>query len=156
MQADVGPGPLQYDNMNQDPTKGLEFEISHEFNKNWLLRATYTSISEKPDLSFREADRLGSLLINYHKGKWNSNLITTYNSERKSPIGGSTDNRINLDGYWQVYGKICYKIQREWQIYLQAKNMLNDNYVTPATTARLTEGIQNRSRELMTGVIWNY
>jgi outer membrane cobalamin receptor len=156
VRADVGPGPLIYVNQDQDPTKGIELEFSHEMNKNWLMRATYTNITTKPDLSFREADHLASLLLNYQKGRWNANLIAVYQSERKSPTGGSTDNRIDLDGYWQFYGKLSYNVQPKWKVYLQAKNMLNEDYLTPASTTNLTEGIQNRGREIMAGVIWEY
>jgi len=156
IQADVGPGPLMFDNKNQDPTKGVELEVSRAINKDWLLRATYTHISEKPDLSFREADHLVSLLLNYHSGDWNASLIATYQSERKSPTGGSTDNRISLDDYWQLYGKLCYKLNPDIQAFVQVKNLLNEDYVTPSTSADLTEGIKNRGGEFMMGVVWSY
>lgn len=156
VQANVGGGTPQYQNVDQDPSKGFEFELSHEINNRWLLRTTYTHILEKPDLSFRETEQLASLMVNYHQGKWNANLIATWNSQRETATNGSNNNRLTLNEYWQTFSKVSYRLNPDWQSYVQVKNLLNENYLTPARSANLTEGIKNRGRETLAGIIWRF
>jgi len=58
---------LQFQNINQDSSRGIEFEISHELNQHWLLQATYTQIIDNTDSSIREAEQLASFMLNYQK-----------------------------------------------------------------------------------------
>ncbi len=155
-QTATGTGALQYNNVYQDPAKGLEFELSHELNEHWLLRATYTYISDKPELSFREAEQLTSLMVNFQQGKWNANLIATWCDEREMLTGGSGTSRISLNDYWQLFGKVNYNFNHNWRGFVQVKNMSDEDYLTPASSSKLTEGIPNRGREIMVGVIWHF
>lgn len=83
IQEDIGGGTLQFKNVNQDPSKGFEFEISHELNRHWLVRVSYTNFTEIPDSSLAEADQFASLMINYQRNMWNANLIASYFDQRK-------------------------------------------------------------------------
>ena len=152
MQIPAGSGVGQYANEDQDPTKGFEFEYSHEVNEHWLLRAAYTYIYEKPDLSFREASQLASLMVNYQQGSWNANLITTWHDERELPAVDSNGDRITLDDEWLLSGKLSYNFNPNWQSFVQVKNLLDEDYSTPATSAVLTEGVPNRGREILVGM----
>jgi outer membrane cobalamin receptor len=155
--ASIGIGSTrQLQNVIQEPTKGFELDLSHEPSKHWLVRASYTHLSERPDLSYREAEQLASVMVNYQNGKWNANLIAAYQGAREMPIGGSYVNHLVLDGYWQVYGKLSYSIKGSWQTFVQAKNLLDEDFLTPAETAALIEGVQNRGREVLVGVIWDF
>lgn len=155
VQTGSGGGLLQYENGNQDPTKGFEFELSHELNEHWLWRTTYTHFSEKPDISFRETDRLASLLVNYQRGKWNANLIATYHGEREMSTDNSDSTRITLDSDWLLFGKLLYNITSDWQAFVQGKNLLDEDNLSPPINAVLTEGIPDRGRELLVGIIWH-
>jgi outer membrane receptor protein involved in Fe transport len=113
-------------------------------------------MSEKPDLSFREADKIASVTINYQQNRLNGNLIAIYHGERETPIGGDINNRITLPDYWLLMGKINYQLAPGWQAFIQAKNMLDENYKTPATVTVLSEGVPNRGREILAGVGWEF
>ncbi len=156
VQTSTGSGTQQSENVDQDPTKGFEFELSHELNEHWLLRGTYTYISEKPDLSFRETDQLASLMVNYQQGNWNANLTATYHNERDMPAVDSNNNRIALDDYWQLFGKLSYNFTSDWQAFVQVKNLLDEDYLTPPVTAALSEGVPNRGREILAGIKWRF
>ena len=147
---------LQYENVDQEDVHGFEIEFSHEFNNHWLLRASYTYMHEIANLSFRETDQLASLMINYQQARLNANLIATYHDKREMPTGGSDSNRITLDDYWQLFGKLSYNFSPGWQAYVQAKNLLDEDYLTPASNALLTEGVPNRGREILAGAIWKF
>ena len=155
VQADDGTGVLQFENIDQDPAKGVELEVSQEINKQWLVRASYTHLTEKPDLSFREADRLASFMVNYQRDRVNANLVATYSGERDMPTGSDINNRIILDDYWLLFGKFSYRVSSNWRAYLQVKNLLDEDYLTPAIATNLSEGVPNRGREILAGITWN-
>jgi len=154
--VDIGNGTSQYKNMSQDPTQGIELELSHELNTAWLLRFNLTHFTAKPDLSFREADHLGSFSINYQSHKWNANLISSYTGKRKSSIEGDINKRITLDDYWQLFAKLNYNITDDLSLFLQVKNLQNKKYVTPTATSSLNEGTPNRGQELLAGLDWKF
>lgn len=147
----LGTGLQQFQNAKQDLVKGFEFELSQELSTNWLLRGTFTKITERPDFSYRESDNLASLIVNYNSGKWNANVSAVRVGTRKMPTGGSEFNRIRLDGYWYVAGKVSYEITETAQLFLKAKNLFDERYLTPTTAANLNEGVPNRGREIMLG-----
>jgi len=155
-QTIVSGSVRQWGNTDIDNTKGFEGEFSYELVEGWLFRATHTRLAQLPDESFREADTLSSLLLNYQYGRWNGNIAAIYNGERESATGGDFSNRILLDDYWLVYGKISYALSEEWQTELQVKNLFDRNYSTPAQNAGLIEGISNRDSEILVRVIWNF
>ena len=143
---------FQFSNIDQDPVKGLEFELSWELSDHWLLTSNYTHFLEKPTSSFRESDNLASITINYQHAYWNANLAGSYIGERNMSTNGSDDNLINLDPYWQWYGKIIYKFNRKLSGYIQIKNILDKDYQSPPYNANQTEGIPSRSRQVTSGV----
>jgi len=122
----IGNG-MSYDNIAQEPTKGFELELSHEFSERWLTRATYTYFSENSNLSFREADRLASLNINYRRRLWNANLSAIYSGEREMLSRHTDSGIISLD-----------------------------DYVTPGSSTALREGIQNRGLEMLFGIDYQF
>ena len=153
---DAGGGAFKYQNVSQNPTKGFEFELSHELSERWLMRASYTYINEKTYLSFREADSLSSLMMNYQQSKWNANLIVSHAAKRKMATGNSNTNLITLNDYWQLFGKLRYSFTDNFTAYIQAKNLLDKNYYTPPVNTALNEGIPNRGREILLGLSWQY
>ncbi len=156
VQIELNNGTTQFQNKDQDPTQGIEFELSQELNSNWLLRASYSYIIDKPDLSFREADQSGSMSANYQYHKWNANLVATYTGEREFSTNGNSTTLITLDDYWLVYGKLQYNFTLALEVFLQAKNLLDENYTTPTASSSLNEGVPNRGRELLAGLSWKF
>jgi len=153
VQMDNGGGTHQYTNVQQDPIKGVEFELSHELNRSWLVRASITRIIEKPDPSFREADNKGSFTINYQNARWNANLVSSYFGEREMTAGA---NRITLEDYWVIFAKLQYHVTDQLETFIQAKNLLDEDYLTPASGSNLTKGIPNRGREFLLGLNWKF
>jgi len=153
IQTDIGGGTLQYTNMRQDPIKGVELEVSQELNKHWLLRASFTHLIEKPELSFREASNKGSLIINYQQTRWNANLVANYADKRQTLING---NQVYISDYWLLFAKLQFNVSAQLETFIQAKNLLDEDYLTPSTSSSLTEGIPNRGRELLLGLAWKF
>jgi len=156
IREDIGGGTTEFKNADQDPSKGFEFEISHEINKHWLLRASYTNFTEMPATSLDEADQFGSLMLNYQYNKWNANVIASYFDERMTLTGGNNNIPLTLDDYWQVFAKVRYNVYNDIQTYIQIKNLLDEAYQTPTASKRITEGTPNRGREILLGAIWSF
>jgi len=141
-------------NLDEEETsQGIEMEASLQISAPWLIRATFTRMTELPASALREADTLGSVMINYEQNAWNFNLIGIYHSEREMLSG---DSILSLDDYWLLNSKLCYQYNKNWQLFIQAKNLLDEEYETTAQGNGLVEGIPNRGRELGVGVIWKF
>jgi len=149
-------GTRIFENEDQDPSKGFEFELSHELNDHWLLRTTYTHITDTPELSFRESDQLASIMVNYQQGNWNANVFVIYHNDQDMPALDSNGNRITLDDYSLLSGKLNYNFSSDWQGFVQAKNLLDKDYSTPPASDDLTEGVPNRGREILAGIVWQF
>jgi len=143
-----------YTNLNEEETsQGLEMEASLQISAPWLLRATFTRMTELPASALREADTFGSMMINYEKNAWNFNLIGIYHGEREMLSGNTI---LSLDDYWLLNSKLCYQYNKNWQLFIRAKNLLDEDYQTTAQDDSLVEGISNRGRELGVGATWKF
>ena len=143
----------KFENVSQDPSKGTELELSHEFTANWHLRLTYTYIFETPQATFREADQLASIICNYNKRKWNANVSAIYANERRSGEGA---NRIVLSDYWLLATKVSYDFNKSCRGFIQIKNLLDEKYFTPTSRSVLTTGVANRGREFLVGFSYSF
>ena len=139
----------EYLNKDQDPSKGVELELSHQMGQRLLLRGTYTQLIEAPNVTFYEAERFASLMANYQQTRWNANLTATWFSERASPVSGSPTITTDLDAYWLVAGKLTFSVNSDVKIFGQVKNIDDEDYLTPGAQP-------NRGREIMFGVNWEY
>jgi iron complex outermembrane receptor protein len=147
-------GIRTYANMDEEETyQGVEMEGSLQLTPQWMLRATLAHLTEPPDSAFREADTTGSLIINFDKKAWNFNIAGVYHGNREMLSGNTL---LSLDDYWLVNGKIRYHYNKNWQLFLQAKNLLDEQYETAAQGNGLVEGIANRGREVSAGVTWKF
>ncbi len=124
VQVNSGNG-FVFDNVEQEPSKGVELEVSHQLTESWLVGGTYTYFLETPTLSFRESDNLASFRVNYQQANWNGNLAANYQSNKDMPARDSNGERITLDGFWQLFGKVRYYLRSDLQIFIQGKNLLN-------------------------------
>lgn len=142
----------QFVNAEQDEnSQGVEMEYLAQLGADWQLRAQYSFFNTLPESSFRQADNLASLIVNYQHEKWNINVSANHAGEREM-LSGS--NKVSLNAYWLANTKVQYRFNDDTNIYLQAKNMFNEKYLTPSQGTALTRGIPNRGRELSVGLDW--
>ena len=147
---------LQYLNQNQDPVKGVEFELSHQLTQNTLVRVNASHFITLPDASFRESEQLFSFIVNHQIDRWNINLAASWYDESAMIINNNAPQLETLDDYWLVYAKIHYQFNHVLSAYAQVKNALDDDYLTPPESESLPNGISNRSREVMFGISYTF
>jgi len=149
---------LAYVNRDEDPSKGFEFEWRQQLYEHWLLRGSYTHFTELPASSFREAEQMASVMVNYQRANWDANLIVTYQGARSMHLLDSSGERLGLDSYWLLFAKLQYRFNSQWQTFVQVKNLLGERYRTPANdpTSTLSEGTPNRGRAIQVGMVWQF
>jgi outer membrane receptor protein involved in Fe transport len=149
----IGNNIRSFANTESNQAHGFELEANYQINNNWLLRGTVTHFTQLPDTAFREADTLGSLLINYRQDHWNWNLTAVYHDQREMLNGNI---KQSIDSYWLFNTKLRYKFNKSWSSYAQIKNLLDKNYQTTSQGSGLIEGVPNRGREWVIGVEYRF
>lgn len=155
-EAPTDLGIPQFQNTEQETAKGFELELSYQFSQDWLVRTTYTHMTEIPKESFRQATELGSIIANYQHERWNGNLIATWHGERELVALDTNGNRKVLSDNVMLNTKIGYQHNAEWEGSLHVKNMMDKDDHAPALGATLTEGVINRGREILLDVKWSF
>ena len=149
-------GIPRFENVNQDPSKGIELEYSEQINSAVLIKATYTHITDKPDINFREAAQLGSLTVNFQHSEYNANLVATWHDERELAATDAQSQRIKLASNWLWFAKFSIQHNQQLQSFLQVKNPTDKQYSSPSLGAALTDGVASRGREILLGINWKY
>ena len=139
---------------NEESFSGLELEIQYFWDENWSLRAGGSHFFNQAASSFRESEYLGFLALNYQERKFNVNLSANYAGSRERLDQGSSD-LVELDGYWDINAKALYNFSVDWEFFIQAKNLLNHRFTSPAQ-GELENGVPNRGLELSVGAKWKF
>jgi iron complex outermembrane receptor protein len=134
-------------------SRGLEFELMKQLNSHWQVRAQYSVFNTLPSTAFRQADNIASAIVQYEENNWVLNLSANYAGERKMMVGNAL---VGLDKYWLVNGKLQYSLRDNSKLYLQIKNMADEDYLTPSQGSILTQGAPNRGREFSVGFDWRF
>jgi iron complex outermembrane receptor protein len=142
-----------YANSDEESSQGFELAGRWQPIKPLQLRATLTRYTVLPDSAFREADTLGSLLMNYSHANWNLNLAAVHHGDREM-LTVVPNQVLDLDAYWQVTGKLLFDLGDGVQWWLQAKNLLDEDIETGGQGSRMEEGMPNRGHEFGVGVLW--
>ncbi len=133
---------------------GAGLRMDWQLNSQWMLRGHLSSFRDLPDAYFREADRLSSLNVNYHNGRWNWNLSAIYQGERQYQL--TTTQRATLDSLWYANSQLRYEISEQTSIALAVKNAFDKDYFTPAQGTGLAGGVPNRGREASINIDWQF
>ncbi|RLU02805.1 MAG: hypothetical protein D9N11_07330 [Ketobacter sp.] len=128
---------------------GMEVDYAVQLSEQWRLQANGTALRNLPSSDYREADRLASFVLNYCTGPWNFNLNANYEGAREMRVG--TDF-VKLEDYWLLNTKWIYSINQSTNLYLNGRNILNEDYGTPTRLSLHTSPMPNRGREFVVGV----
>ena len=151
--VDVNNGK-RYENSDSDEkSRGIEFEFHKTLNKHWSLRSGYTHFLHKPVSAFRESEFMVFAMLNCQFKKWNVNVSANYLSDKRRII--ASGGQSTLDGFWNVNGKVSYRISDVLKAYIQIKNIFHEQHLTPAQ-GTLNGGIPSRGMEATIGVNWNF
>ena len=138
----------------QEISHGFEVELKAQIGESWMISSNVTHLSKLPSSDYLESDWMGTFMVNYQRASWNWHIATTYTGGRQmlSPEGGF----IDISDYWVTQSKFIYSFNKEWSLSLQAKNLFDETYKSPAEGDELPEGIINRGRELSATVYFDF
>ena len=128
---------------------GMEMDYGVQLSQQWRLQVNASALRNLPSSDFREADRLASWVLNYHTGRWNFNVNANYAASREIRVGSDP---VKLDDYWLLNTKWTYKVTPSASVYLNGRNILDEDYGTPNRLALHTQPMPNRGRELVLGI----
>ena len=136
-------------NVDEQKKRGMEVNLKHNLNDNVDIQASYTYIRVKNSYDnqgflkdYHYAPNTYRLGINYHDGKWNTNIwlravtgaSTAFNT-RYSPYYGTVDTQSYLDeNYLTIDMAITYKASHNISIFAKGYNLLNEKYAEQAGT----------------------
>jgi outer membrane receptor protein involved in Fe transport len=139
-------------NSHDEFSDGLELELQQQLTQAWSLRATYTDFFTLPKTSFREAEQLASLELNFKRGAWNWNLLS-YHQSARTALGGN-NSLHELADFWVVNTKLRYSLNSSYSLSLLFKNVEDSAFATPAQGVNLPQGVPNRGREWSLVLDW--
>ncbi len=139
-------------NSTNEFSDGLEVEMQYRLNQSWSARLTHTNFFTLPKTAFREADELASAEVNFNQGAWNWNLLTYHQGERQTLDAKNTLHR--LADFWVINSKLAYRVSESLTLSVQAKNLDDQYFLTPAQGVNLSQGIPNRGREMRIALNW--
>ena len=147
-------GLNQIQNSDQDPSRGLELEFSQELFSWAILRGSLTQFFTMPQQSYREAERMASLLADVQYGRFGANLMGTWHGRRESP--SLNGGRIELEDYVVLNAKVRVAFHAQVESFVQVKNITNRQHLAPFSSATSSHGAPSRGAEALVGVQWDY
>ncbi len=130
-------------------------EIMANITQNLQLRGSMTHFTEKPDSSFRESKNIASLIINFHKEKWNYNLSGYFHDEKQFESRTSPE-LLELDSFIVVNTKLQYTVFYDTIVFGAIHNLFYEEYFTPPGNDTNPTGIPNQGRTIIIGVTQSF
>lgn len=152
--APSNSGRLMFENARLKDTRGMELEMYHHFNSSWSSRLSLMHLFNNAQESFKEADTVGSISVNYQQAHWHANLSSVYHGTRETVV--SNTDRIKLKDYWLLNGKLVYQWNSDWTTDIQIKNLLDKSYKTPNNNAPMPNPVPNRGREFLASMTYRF
>jgi outer membrane receptor protein involved in Fe transport len=151
---DNSVAPNTFSNQRGDEySQGLELEYTINLLSHWRLTNQFSVVNNIASSDFQQAETLASLILNYSNKPWNVNIASHYAGEREFLALGTPQT---LDAYWQINGKMQFAIDQKQSLYLQIKNLLDEDYATPVGRSDIAIPVPNRGREVALGYRWDF
>jgi len=132
---------------------GFEVELLSDIYENFFLRSSLSIVTDTEDVMFRNVSETGSIVLNWHKDKFNTNVSGYYHGDSEGDFGGT---RVKIDDFFEFSANVMYKIDSYSTLFLQAKNLLDENYVTPFEGITHPDGVIGRGRRVYVGINYRF
>lgn len=122
------------ENVDKQKKRGLELSVNHNLNDNVDLVASYSYIEVKQDNGtgfvkdwnyIPNTYRLG---VNYHDGKWDSNIWLRAASGGATHMYSATKRSYADSSYLTVDLSVTYKATKDLSFYAKGYNLFNEAY----------------------------
>lgn len=146
-------GQISRGNADSDKSNGIEIELTHQLNENWLVRSTYT-LMDKPEVSLREAETLASLEIAYNHNKWQASVNGYYQGTKEFIAPGNVLQQG--ESLTMLNASIDYQFNEDTRIFFSIKNLLDTEHFAVPEANLLEQGVPIRGRNGKLGVEYRF
>lgn len=141
---------------------GIEFEWQWRWAEHWQSRVALSHIFHPGDDSNRDANNLLGASLSYQRGAFVCSLLLNYQgdkidaNEQDFPANIHTleQTRLSARSLWNVH--MSYQLMPDWELFLQANNLLDKSYLNPAARRENYVGVPGEGRSVNMGVRWQY
>lgn len=146
-----------FSNGGEESIRGIELEVNAELTHNLTLRSTFTHFVDLPERSLRESSNMASLILNYHKGKWNFNISANWQDDKQFQYKtGEGVELKDLSSFSIFNSKLAYQLTSDTTLFTSVSNVLDKEYFTPPQETNNLLGVPNRGRQIEIGVNWAF
>jgi len=132
---------------------GVEVEFLSDVHEDIFLRSSISIVTDSEDVMFRNVSKTASMVLNWHKDKFNTNISSYYHGKSEGDFGGT---RIKINDFFEFYANIMYKLSAHSRLFLQAKNLFDEEYVTPFEGISHPDGVIGRGRRVYAGIDYRF
>ncbi len=146
----------------QQSISGLEVEWQYQWRDHWRTHLAMTHIIEPVGFIRSESSNLLGGGLSYSDQRWTVALLLNYQGSRRDPNEQDIPSNITTTEYTNFGGRtlfgahVSYKAGSDVDLYLDAKNLLNKNYASPAGRPLNYVGVPGEGRTLTAGLRWNF
>lgn len=146
------PNGRIFANLASLETSGWELDASSKID-NWLLRLTYTHLTETVEHPQNVSNRMFSTILNYQQGAWNVNLNGHYQNQMEQDINNAGQlATLPIPASWVWNSAIRYNWSDHITWIAQVQNLADEETISPTKLAPLKEGLPNRGRTFSLGI----
>ena len=132
---------------------GIEVEFLSDVHEDIFLRSSISIVIDSEDVMFRNVSKTASMVLNWHKDEFNTNISSYYHGKSEGDFGGT---RIKIDDFFEFSANIMYKLNSHSRLFLQAKNLFDEEYVTPFEGISHPDGVIGRGRRVYAGIDYRF
>jgi outer membrane receptor protein involved in Fe transport len=100
--------------------------------------------------------------LSYQNKRWATSLIAHYQSakrdpnEQNVPANITTTEYTDFAGYRVYNAHISYMVQAQMELYLHIDNLLDEQYLLPASRPANSVGVPGSGRVVSAGLRWSF
>lgn len=147
-------GVRSYVNGSDQTAQGFSSEFMHSLADGLVLKMNLTHYVDLPDPAFRESKNLANLMLMWNYQNWNLGMSYQYQGARQTLV--TTNESVTLPSSQIVNFQMSYQLQKNLNLELKCKNLLNETRVSPTQGAGFTSGVPLRGEDWTLAVTWDW
>lgn len=147
-------GVRSYINGVDQSAQGVSLEFMHSLADGLVLKTNLTHFIDLPDPAFRESKNLANLMLMWNYQHWNLGMSYQYQGTRQTLA--TTNERVTLPSSQIVNFQVSYQLQKDLNLELKCKNLLNETRISPTQGVGFTSGVPLRGEDWTLAITWDW
>ncbi|NRB38804.1 MAG: TonB-dependent receptor [Pseudomonadales bacterium] len=133
---------------------GIESSLDFFWREHWHFNTQASHFFKLHQQPQKEADTLFSAQIIFSENQYNLSLHGYYHSEKEDQLADKSF--ITIPSYFILGGKWAYHFENKIEVYLQADNLLDEDYLGLTDNGQTTLNIPNKGRNYLLGTVISF